>query len=125
MSAHCLLIDSVWAARSSISFRSGALISRTSWLKNPALSSVADLGVQLFDLSLATSLGVPPGAGVEGPRRVFQKLLLPGVKLVRMDVVALRQVRDRRLFAHRLQAIFAFKPASILRLVFFVMGRSV
>ncbi|HMF05450.1 MAG TPA: hypothetical protein VKE72_00320 [Methylocella sp.] len=61
----------------------------------------ADLGVQLFDLSLATGLGVQTDSRVESARRVFEKLLVPSV-MVRMDFVA-----------------------SILRLVLFVMARSV
>jgi hypothetical protein len=42
-------------------------------------------------------LRVPPDARIEGARRLILKLLLPGVNLVRMDLVALRKVRDRRM----------------------------
>ena len=40
-------------------------------------------------------LRVPPHARVERARRLILKLLLPGVNLVGMDLVALRQVYDR------------------------------
>jgi hypothetical protein len=54
---------------------------------------------------------VPPYPGIERPRRLILKLLLPGVNLVGMDLAS--------------SAIFAFSPASIRRLVFFVIVRSV
>jgi hypothetical protein len=68
---------------------------------------------------------VPPHPGIERPRRLILKLLLPGVNLVGMDLVALRKVRDRRLLPSASSAIFASSPASIPRLVFFVIVRSV
>jgi hypothetical protein len=40
------------------------------------------LGVQLLDLAFARRLGVEPHASVERPRRVLEKLLLPGANLV-------------------------------------------
>ena len=40
---------------------------------------------------------VPPHPGIERPRRLILKLLLPGVNLVGMDLVALRKVGDRRM----------------------------
>ena len=43
------------------------------------------------------------GAGVESPRRILKELLLPGVNLVGMNFVALRQIGDRRCFPHGLQ----------------------
>jgi hypothetical protein len=46
---------------------------------------------------------VPPHPGIERPRRLILKLLLPGVNLVGMDLVALRKVRDRRLLPQRFQ----------------------
>ena len=49
--------------------------------------------------------------GVEGARRLILKLLLPGVNLVRMELVALRKIRERRLLPKASSAIFAFSPA--------------
>jgi hypothetical protein len=45
--------------------------------------------VQLLDLTLPVSLGVPPDPRVKGTGRLLLKLLLPGIDLVRMDLVAL------------------------------------
>jgi hypothetical protein len=52
------------------------------------------------------------------------KLLLPGVNLVGMDLVALPKVTVA-CSRSASSAIFAFSPASIRRLVFFVIVRSV
>ncbi len=60
-------------------------------------------GVQPLDLPLMRRFRVPPHPGIERPPRLILKLLLPGVNLVRMDLVALRKVRDRRLLPQRLQ----------------------
>src|SRR5277367_3632887 len=46
---------------------------------------------------------VPSHPEIKRPRRLILKLLLPGVSLVRMDLVALRNVRDRRLLPQCLQ----------------------
>ena len=70
-------------------------------------------------------LRVPPDTRIEGARRLILKLLLPGLNLVGMDLVALRKVGDRRLLRKASTAIFAFNPASIRRLVSFVIVRSV
>jgi len=48
--------------------------------------------MQPLDLPLAIGFGVPADAGIEGARRVFQQLLLPGIDLVGMDLVALGKV---------------------------------
>ena len=93
--------------------------------KSRSTVSCADLGVQPLDLPLMRRLGVPPDARVEGARRLILKLLLPGVNLVRMDLVALRKVVTVACSRSASSAIFAFSPASILRLVFFVIVRSV
>jgi hypothetical protein len=85
------------SARSSIALRSGALIFRTSWLKIPLDRELPDLGVQSLNLPLMRRFRVPPDARIEGARRLILKLLLPGVNRVRMDLVALRKVRDRRM----------------------------
>ncbi|WP_352959664.1 hypothetical protein [Mesorhizobium sp. M0778] len=37
-----------------------------------------------------------------------------------MNLVAVRQIRNRRLFPQDLKAIFAFELVSIFRLVFFI-----
>ena len=59
--------------------------------------------MQLLDLPLAIGFGVPADADIEGARRVLQQLLLPGIDLVRMDLVALGKVGHRRLFPNRFQ----------------------
>ena len=81
--------------------------------------------MQPLDLPLMRRLRVPPDAEIEGARRLILKLLLPGVNLVGMDLVALRKVGDRRLLPQRLQRDLRLQPASIRRLVFFVIVRSV
>ena len=43
---------------------------------------------------------------VERPRRVLEQLFLPGVDLVRVNLVAMGQINNRRLFPHRLQGDF-------------------
>src|SRR5271165_3780994 len=55
-------------------------------------------------------LRIPPDARVERARRLILELLLPGVNLVRMDLVPLRQVRDRRLLPQRLQRNLRLQP---------------
>jgi len=64
---------------------------------------------------------VPPHAQVEGPRRLILQLLLPGINLVGMDLRSTTVACSRSASS----AIFAFSPASIRRLVFFVIVRSV
>jgi hypothetical protein len=71
--------------------------------KIPLHRELPDLGVQLLDLALARRLGVEPHARVESSRCVPQKLLLPGVNLVRVDLVAQRQISNRRLLTQSLQ----------------------
>jgi hypothetical protein len=49
-------------------------------------------------------LGGPvAAAALESPRRLIQELLLPGVNLVRMNLVPLRQVGHRHLLPQRFQ----------------------
>ena len=81
--------------------------------------------MQPLDLSLMRRLRVPPHAGVEGARRLILKLLLPGVNLVGMNLVALRRSVTVACSRSASSAIFAFSPASIRRLVVFVIVRSV
>ena len=78
--------------------------------KSRSTVSCADLGVQLLDLALAACLGIVANPGVKRPRRLLQQLLLPGVDLVRVDLVALRQVRHRRLLPQRLQGDLRLQP---------------
>jgi len=73
-------------------------------------SELADLGVQPLDLPLMRRLRVPSDARVEGARRLVQKLLLPGVNLVGMDLVPLRQVDNRRLLPQGLQRDLRLQP---------------
>jgi hypothetical protein len=83
--------------------RSGALIFRTSSPKIALHGQLPDLGVQLLDLALPLRLGVRADARVERPARVLEQLLLPGVDLVRMNLVLPRQIGGGRLLAHRRQ----------------------
>jgi hypothetical protein len=55
------------------------------------------------------------------PRRVLQKLLLPGINLVRMNLVAHRQLVTVACSRSASSAIFAFSAASIFRLGFFII----
>src|SRR4029077_18976946 len=82
-----------------------------------------DLGMQPLDLPLMRRIRVPPHTGVEGARSLILQLLLPSVNLVGMDLVALCKVVPCSRTAS--SAIFAFSPASIRRLVFFVIAGSV
>src|SRR5882724_2866675 len=59
--------------------------------------------MQLLDLTLPASLGIMANAGIKGPGRLLHKLLLPRVDLVRVNLVAHRKVRNRRLLPQRLQ----------------------
>src|SRR6266404_8640012 len=59
--------------------------------------------MQLLDLTLPAGLGIMANAGIKGPRRLLHKLLLPSVNLVRVNLVAHRKVRNRRLLPQRLQ----------------------
>jgi hypothetical protein len=76
---------------------------------------------QLLDLAFALARGVPVDSGVEGASGVDQPLLLPGASLVGVDLVALRQLRRRRLFPHRLQGDLGLSATSILGFVFFLV----
>src|SRR6201993_2285302 len=79
------------------------LIFRTSWLKNPPPEQPPHFGVHLLDPPLAARLGLLTGAGVKRPRCLLQKLLLPGVNLVRVYFVALRQIGHAHLLSQRFQ----------------------
>jgi hypothetical protein len=71
-----------------------------------------DLGVKTLDLPLVSRLRVPPDAGVERPRRLILKLLLPGVNLVGMDLISLRKVVDRGLLPQRCDFSWNRDPAA-------------
>src|SRR5439155_3316565 len=62
-----------------------------------------DLGVKLLDLTRRRGVGVSRDPRIERPRRKILQLLLPGVNLVRVNLITLRQVIHRRLLAQRLQ----------------------
>src|SRR5208337_5692064 len=64
---------------------------------------LANLGVKLLDLARRRRLRLRANLRIKRPRRMVQQLLLPGVNLVGMNLMALRQVGYRRLFAQRLQ----------------------
>src|SRR5689334_2701288 len=59
--------------------------------------------MQLLDLTLPAGLGIMADAGIKGPGRLLHKLILPGVNLIRVNLVAHRKVRNRRLLPQRLQ----------------------
>src|SRR5512132_1612535 len=77
--------------------------------------------MQLLDLPFTRMLGVDTDPSIKRPRRVLQQPLLPGINLVRVNLVARRQLSHRRLLPQRLKAIFAFSAASIFRLGFFLI----
>src|SRR5262249_44339319 len=99
---HCRRTDRPEWLRSTSARRSGALIFRTSWLKIPFHNQLTDLGVQLLHLALVPGHAIA-AAVLERPRRLLQKLLLPGVNLVGMDLIALGQIGHGRLLPQRLQ----------------------
>ena len=80
--AHWRLIDRALSARSSISTIRRAHLP-TSALKSRSTVSCPILACSFLDLALARRLGVEPHARVESLRPGSQKLLLPGVNLVR------------------------------------------
>src|SRR5512133_1073735 len=59
--------------------------------------------MQLLDLPFTRMLGVDTDPSIKRPRRVLQQLLLPGINLVRVNLVARRQLSHRRLLPQRLQ----------------------
>ncbi|MFK4532175.1 hypothetical protein ABIA00_000358 [Bradyrhizobium ottawaense] len=56
---------------------------------------MSDLGVELLDLQFVGRLAIPTSARVERANRLILKLFLPGINLVHMHLVALRQIRHR------------------------------
>ncbi|WP_445222709.1 hypothetical protein ACKWRH_46480 (plasmid) [Bradyrhizobium sp. Pa8] len=86
---------------------------------------MSNLGVQLFDLAFARVLAFPPDTRVKGPGRLVPQLLLPGIDLVRVNLIALARSATVACSRTVSSAIFAFSPASILRLVFVLIMRSV
>ena len=101
-SLHWHRIDGSRWSRSTSDLRSGTLIFRTSVLKIPLHRQLADLGMELLDLALVTARAFTAPA-LKGSRRLVEQLLLPRVNLVRVDLVALRQIGHRRLLPQRLQ----------------------
>jgi hypothetical protein len=97
------------------------LIVRTSWLKIPLDRQSPDLGVQLLDFPFAGVIGIYPDPGVERARRVVQQLLLPGVDLVRVNLIATARSATVACSRSVSKAIFAFSAASIFRLDFFII----
>ena len=77
--------------------------------------------MQPLDLALRLGFGLLPDLRVERSGRVLLQLLLPGVDLVRMHLIPLRQIGYSRRSRIASSAIFAFSAASILRLVFFIV----
>src|SRR3954466_6678680 len=66
--------------------------------------------MQLLDFALPVDFGIPADPRIKGAGRLLMQLLLPGVNLVRVDFVPLRQVRNRRLFPQRLQRNLRLQP---------------
>src|SRR5208337_4317015 len=64
---------------------------------------LSDLRVQPLDLALRLGFGILSDLRVERPRRMVLQLLLPGIDLVRMHLIALRQVGYSRLLTQRFQ----------------------
>ena len=64
---------------------------------------LADLGVKLLNLARRRCFRVHADPRIERAPRVVQQLLLPRVDLVRMNLMALRQVGYRHLLPQRLQ----------------------
>jgi hypothetical protein len=52
--------------------------------------------MQLLDLSSRRNLGILTHFWVKGTRRVVLQLLLPGIDLVRVNLIPRRQIGDRR-----------------------------
>ena len=73
--------------------------------------------MQLLDLTLSAGLGIMANASVKGPGRLLNKLLLPGVDLIRMNFVAHRKVRHRRLLPQRLSVGFVTAAAVVHELL--------
>src|SRR5271166_2829088 len=67
--------------------------------------ALADLGVKLGRLTLALLPAIARTArpAREQARRIVENLLLPGINLVRMHPVPLRQFRNRRILPQRLE----------------------
>jgi len=83
--------------------------------KIPFDRQLSDLGVKLGRLALALLLPIARTArpSREQARDVVENLLLPGMDLVRMHVVPLRQLRNRRILAQRLKGNLRLeRPAS-------------
>src|SRR5208337_146608 len=64
---------------------------------------LSDLRVQPLDLALHLGFGILSDLRVERPRRMVLQLLLPDINLVRMHLIALRQVGYSRLLTQRFQ----------------------
>jgi hypothetical protein len=80
-----------------------------------------DLGIELLDRPLRPPLSVEVCTRVERPRRLFDQLLLPRVDLIGMDLVPLPKSAIVDCSRSASRAIFAFRAASIFRLVFFII----
>ncbi|MBL8666764.1 MAG: hypothetical protein JNM48_04815 [Rhodospirillales bacterium] len=80
-----------------------------------------NLRVQLPDLPFPGVFSINPEARLKRTRRVVQQLLLPGVDLVRVNLIAHGEISHRRLLPQRLQGVFPFTAASIFRFGFFII----
>ncbi len=93
--------------------RTKATIMHAPGQRIPLNDQLPDLGVQLLDLAVLARLRVLARTPIKGPRRLFLQLLLPRINLVRMDLVALRQIGHARLSRTASSAIFAFSAAGV------------
>jgi len=59
--------------------------------------------MELLDLTLAVRRCLAAAAAFEGPRRLIQKLLFPGINLIGMNLIALGQIGHRSPLPKRLQ----------------------
>jgi len=71
--------------------------------------------MQPFDLAVSIRR-TAADASLERPGRPIHKLFVPGVNLVRMNLIGLGQLGHRRLLAQASKAIRALNAASIFRL---------
>lgn len=83
--------DSSRRPRSTSARRSGPIIFRPSSPKFPLDDQLRDPGVQLPDVALAVGPSIT-AAAFERSRHLLQKLPLPGVNLVRMNLLELRHI---------------------------------
>ena len=76
--------------------------------KNPFHRRLADLGVELANLSLSARLSAGPAG--ENRHRAVEQPLLPSVNLIGVKLIFRGQLGDRPLVPDRLQRYLCFHP---------------